>query len=68
MASTVVAVPQVEAGQAQERNAFRATDPFLADDLVEMAGAARLLERRNGHDALVRAAVVTGRARVGNAL
>src|SRR5262245_6502982 len=57
---------QVEAGQGQESNAFRAADPLLADDLVEMAGGASQLERRHGHEPLVLAAVVTGRAGSGN--
>src|SRR5262249_14307770 len=53
--------------QGQEGNAFRAADPLLADDLVEVAGGAGLLERRHGHDSPVFAAVVTGRAGSGNA-
>src|SRR4029079_11253869 len=47
--------------------ALRAADPFLADDLVEMAGGAGLLERGHGHDSLVPVAVVTSRAGSGNA-
>ena len=36
---------QVEARQGQEGNTFRAADPLLADDLVEMAGGAGLRAR-----------------------
>src|SRR5690606_2892021 len=44
------------------------TGPLLAGDLVEMAGGAGLLEWRHGHEPLVLAAAVAGRAGLGNAL
>src|SRR5690606_14070231 len=51
----------------QEGNALGAADPLLAGNLLEMAGAAGLVERSHSHDPPVGAAAVTGRAGSGNA-
>ena len=59
---------QVEAGEREEGDAFRAGRPFLACDLIEMAAGAGLLKRRDRHDPPVLLAIVTGRAGVRNAL
>ncbi|WP_139247843.1 hypothetical protein [Hyphomicrobium sp. CS1GBMeth3] len=59
---------EVEPGQGQERNSFRAGGPLLAHDLAEVAGGARLVERGDSHDPFVEAAGVACRAGFWDAL